>query len=203
MVVGELLRHFMGKFCILNSIKISAIWGGSPTVECTKNGTESCRQQEVEEQGTSTSAHETSNLVNTQDSETEDLLEENETRNDEGRRSLLKLLHDKRDSKLTKKVGTDVQLMAIAKEELILKRKVAEKMEESEKKYQKTMDSFAAGLTALTATINSGFTMLGNLLNHANEVHTTPTRHSHDSLYNFHQPPNFNQFEMLGNYEDT
>ena len=69
--------------------------------------------------------------------------------------------------------------MAIAKEELMLKRKVAENMEESEKKHQKTMDSFATSLTALTTTINSGFTMLGNLLNQANQVHTTPTRHSH------------------------
>ena len=183
--------------------EFSAIWGGSPTVECTKNGIESCRQQEVEEQGTSTPAPDTSNLINTQDSETEDLLEENEKKNDEGRRSLLKFLHDKRDSKLTKKVGADVQLMAIAKEELMLKRKVAENMEESEKKHQKTMDSFATSLTALTKTINSGFTMLGKLLNQANEVHTTPIRHSHDSLYNFHQPANFNQFQMLDNYEDT
>ena len=87
--------------------------------------------------------------------------------------------------------------MVIAKEELMLKRKVAEHMEESEEKHQKTMDSFAAVLTALTTTINSGFTMLGNLLNQANEVHTAPTGSSHDSLYNFHQPPKFNQFQML------
>ena len=127
-------------------------------------------------------------------------MEENETKNDEGRRSLLKFLHDKRDSKLTKKVGTDIQLMAIAKEELTLKRKVAENMEESEKKHQKTMHSFATSLTALTTTINSCFTMLGKLLNQANEVHTTPICHSHDSLYNFHQPANFNQFQMLDNY---
>ena len=34
-----------------------AIWCGSPTVECTKHGIESCRQQEVKEQGTSRPAH--------------------------------------------------------------------------------------------------------------------------------------------------
>ena len=101
----------------------------------------SCRQQEVQEQGNSTPADDTANLINAQDLETEDLLEENEIKNDEGRRSLVKFLHHKRDSKLTKKVGADAQLMAIAKEELMLKRKVTENMEESGKKHQKTMDS--------------------------------------------------------------
>ena len=123
---GRIVTTFYEECC--------AIWGGSPTVECTNNGIESCRQQEVEEQGNSTPADDTANLINTQDLETEDLLEENEIKNDEGRRSLLKFLHNKRDSELTKKVGTDAQLIAIAKEELMLKRKVTENMEESEKK---------------------------------------------------------------------
>ena len=118
------------------------ICGGSPAVECTITGIESCRQQEEQD---TLQVHDPSNIM-----QNEEFQEENATKKDEGRRSLVKFLHDKGDSKLTKKVATDTQLTAIANEELALKRKVAGKMKASEKKYQKTMDSFVEGLTAVT-----------------------------------------------------
>jgi hypothetical protein len=87
------------------------ICGGSPAVECTITGIESCRQQEEQD---TLQVHDPSNIM-----QNEEFQEENATKKDEGRRSLVKFLHDKGDSKLTKKVATDTQLTAIANEELI------------------------------------------------------------------------------------
>ena len=53
------------------------------------------------------------------------------------RQLLQKQLKEKRDSKLTKKLSTDGQLLAIAREELQLKTKVLDQMEEAEKKTPK------------------------------------------------------------------
>ena len=65
--------------------------------------------------------------------EPEEDVSEVTTPRDETRRSLLKFLNGKKEDKLNKRLSTDKQLIAIANEELTLKRKVAEKMEESEK----------------------------------------------------------------------
>jgi hypothetical protein len=171
----------------------SEIWGVSPAVECVKNGIESSRQDVVEdlvEDVDALAAANNSSLPsNNVDSVDEELDEsiENESNHDEGRRSFLTFLNNKRDAKLSKKIATESQLLAIAKEELSLKRKATEKMEESEKKYQKTMDSFATGLTNVTSTITKGFTLLGNLLKDNQEQTATPYC-THGEIHAFQQP---------------
>ena len=157
----------------------SEIWAGSPAVESTINGIESSLQ------GADREANEPEDLNSSLDmNEPEEDVSEVTTPRDETRRSLLKFLNGKKDDKLNKRLSTDKQLIAIANEELTLKRKVAEKMEESEKKYQKTMDSFAEGLKDLTTTLNSGFKMVGSLLNHSQ---ATPSYHG----FNTFQQPHF------------
>ena len=69
----------------------------------------------------------------------------------ERRQLLQKQLRGKRDSKLTKKLSTDNQLLAVAREDLQLKRKVLDQMEEADKKHHKTMDSLLQGFTSLTS----------------------------------------------------
>ena len=176
----------------------SAIWGGSPTVKCIKNGIESCRQQDVEEQGTSAPAPDTSNLINTQDSETEDLLKENETKNDDGRRSLLKFLHDKRDSKLTKKSWHRCTANGDCKGRIDAQEEGSREHGRICKKKPSENHGFVCNKFNSSNYNNQQWFYYSR---QANEVHTTPTCHSHDSLYNFHRSPNFNQFQMLDNYK--
>ena len=57
----------------------------------------------------------------------------------ERRQLLQKQLKGKQDSKLIKKLSTDNHLLAIAGEDLQLKRKLLNQMEEADKKHQKTM----------------------------------------------------------------
>ena len=81
------------------------------------------------------------------------------------RRQLLQKQHKgKRDSKLTKKLSTYNPLLAVAREDLQLKRKVLDQMEEADKKHQKTMDSLLRGFTSLTSALNNGFGIVGSLL---------------------------------------
>ncbi|CAB3985079.1 Hypothetical predicted protein [Paramuricea clavata] len=61
--------------------------------------------------------------------EPEEDLTELKTTRDETRSGPPKFLNEKKDGKLSKKVSTDKQLIAIVNKELSLKRKVAEKME--------------------------------------------------------------------------
>ena len=75
----------------------------------------------------------------------------------ERRQPLQKQLKGKRDSKLTKKLSTDNQLFALAREDLQLKRKVLDQMEGANKKHQKTMDSLLQGFMSLTSALNNGF----------------------------------------------
>ena len=56
---------------------------------------------------------------------------------------------------MTKKLSTDNQLLAVAREDLQLKRKVLVQMEGADKKHQKTMDSLLQWFTALTSTLNN------------------------------------------------
>ena len=108
----------------------------------------------------------------------------------ERRQLLQNQLKGKRDSKSTKKLSTDNQLLAMAREDLQLKRKVLDQMEEADKKHQKTMDSLHQGFTSLTSALNNGFGLVGSLLSQpaaaqpslfttAQEVHPTA------SLYGF------------------
>ena len=74
----------------------------------------------------------------------------------EDTRNLISEIKEKKDSRLRKKLSTENQLLALRKEELSLKRKLIDKMDDSESKYQKTMETFADSLLSLSATINSG-----------------------------------------------
>ena len=86
----------------------SEIWGGSPAVECVKNGIESSRQDVVEDLVEDVDALAAANKNSRVDSVDEELDEsvENESNYDEGRRSLLTFLNNKRDVKLSKKIAT-------------------------------------------------------------------------------------------------
>ena len=103
----------------------------------------------------------------------------------ERRQLLQKQLRGKRDSKLTKKLSTDNLLLAVAREDLQLKRKVLDQMEEADKKHQKTMDSLLQVFTSLTSTLNNGFGLVGSLLSQPSPFSASQEVHHTASVYDF------------------
>lgn len=108
------------------------IWAGSPAVESIPEGLESS----AEAGDVTGEVSDPENSILTCSSAQEDDTSpgtSNETTQQTSRRNLIK---DKRDSKLTKKLSTDNQLLSLGKEEVTFKRKMIEHMEESERKHQ-------------------------------------------------------------------
>ena len=119
----------------------------------------------------------------------------------ERRQLLQKQLKRKRDSKLTKKLSTDNQLLAMAREDLQLKRKVFDQMEEADKKHQKTMDSLLQGFTSLISALHNGFSLVGSLLSQPaaaqpSSSSTAQEMHLTASFYDF---PDFSYRSMNRN----
>ena len=160
------------------------IWSGAPAVESITGGID-----------TSSVDLDSSRELNdgSVDSLAEDLpvasTEETESvTNDkvaERRQLLQKQLRGKRDSKLTKELSTDNQLLAVAREDLQLKRKVLDQMEEADKKHQKTMDPLLQGFTSLTSTLNNGFGLVGSLLSQPSPFSASQEVLQTASVYDF------------------
>ena len=84
---------------------------------------------------------------------------------------------------------TDNQLLAVARKDLQLTKKLLDQMEEADKKHQKTMDSLLQGFTSLTSALNNGFGLVGSLLSHPATVQlplsTSQVVHQTASFYDF------------------
>ena len=83
----------------------------------------------------------------------------------EARRNLVKHLQMSRKSKLTKRISADAQLLDIAKDDIVLKRKAMEKMDEADKHFENSIQGIANGMNSLTAAITGAFTSLQGMLN--------------------------------------
>ena len=172
------------------------IWSGAPAVESIACGID-----------TSSIDLDSSREINDDSVDTEDVpvvpTEEVESvTNDkvaERKQVLQKQLKGKRDSKLTKKLSTDNQLLAVAREDLQLKRKVLDQMEEADKKYQKTMDSLLQGFTSLTSVLNNGFGLVGSLLSQPAPFSTSQEVHPTASVYDF---PEFSYHATMNRNND-
>ncbi len=75
----------------------------------------------------------------------------------EKRRHLIQHLKEKDDAQLTKRLLVDAQLLAIAHQEIKLKRRA---LEQRGKKHEKYVKSFADSMKTLTNVISNGFDML-------------------------------------------
>jgi hypothetical protein len=99
------------------------------------------------------------------ESEEDDVSQPNPKVKDMGefRRNLVKHLQEKRDSKLTKKRSLDEsigQLLTTAKEEVVLKKRAVDMMEEADKKRENDMQNLKESISSLTSVISNGFTTL-------------------------------------------
>lgn len=96
-----------------------------------------------------------------------------------------KTTEKQRNSKLTKNLSTDNQLLAVAKEDLQLKRKALDQMEEANKQHQKTVDSLLQGFRSMTSVLNNGIGFLGSLLSQLAPFSTSQKVRQTPSFYDF------------------
>ena len=160
------------------------IWSGAPAVESITGGIDTSSvdldsSRELDDGSVDSLAE---NLPVASTEETESVTNDKVA---ERRQLLQKQLRGKRDSKLTKKLSTDNQLLAVAREDLQLKRKVLDQMEEADKKHQKTMDPLLQGFTSLTSTLNNGFGLVGSLLSQPSPFSASQEVHQTASVYDF------------------
>ncbi len=73
---------------------------------------------------------------------------------------LVKNLKEKKDSRLTKRLSVETQLLDTAKQELALKRKILERVEELDQRNADEMKMFRESINALTTVIGSGLIVL-------------------------------------------
>ena len=150
------------------------IWAGSPDVESVPGGIESTALEENISQISEQTSDTTSDTLNrsispfaeADDEENSDEENENTSQRStvkdmgEFRRNLIKHLQQKKDSKLTKRNAAEAQLLDTAKQEVALKKRGMDMMEESEKNHEKSMKKFEESINNLTAVISNGFNML-------------------------------------------
>ena len=133
------------------------VWAGSPAVESLDHGIETAMQDkgdslDSEEKDTHDSVQSSSS---SSPSHHQDQDSENEEENEQltgsravikdmgkARRELLKNIKEKKDSKLTKRHSVDMQLLDAAKEEIALKKRALEMMENADKRHEETMQGF-------------------------------------------------------------
>jgi len=185
------------------------IWAGSPAVESLPNGIESnmptasCASHSTLDEDSDfaidlypSSANRTEDLENQGNSTKEgaevsgiDVASKPKSMKDK-RRSLLEHLKRKKDEKLTKRLSVDAQLLDMAQQEIAIKRRAMEKMEEGEAKHEETMKMLTNNMTALTNVIANGFSMLQGLMYQPRFV-IPPHVQGNNGMpsYGQHQPP--------------
>ena len=173
------------------------IWSRSPAVESLPDGiestslTESNEQEESPDDSSLTPVGSTSAEGLDSDSEL-DFHTEQKKNMGEARRNLVKRLQTSRNSKLTKRISADAHLLDIAKEEIALKRKTMEKMDEADKRFENSIYGFensihgiANSMNSLTAAITGGFNLLQGMLNAG--PYQQPYQHSNPYMQNYGQ----------------
>ena len=92
---------------------------------------------------------------------------------------LLKLLMQK---KMTKPWPTDVQMLALMKDEHAMNNKLFEKMDSMDEAMKSSMESFSGNVQSLNQTLAGGFAMLRDILQQPASSHFQPF---HAGAYNF------------------
>ena len=151
----------------------SQIWSGSPAVESIVGGVESSSLEnesllDASQPSGSSSSGSVPDLVGHQDASDSEADEgggtssalERVKRMSERHTEFAKFLKEKRHAKLGKRDSLEVKLLDSAKEEVALKKRALEIMEDSGKKHELTMKTFSESISAMTNVISSGFLMM-------------------------------------------
>ena len=149
------------------------IWSGSPAVESIAGGVESSSLENesllyISQPSGSSSSGSVPDLVGHEDvsdseanegGSTSSILEKAK-RMSERHTQFAQFLKEKKNAKLGKRDSLEVKLLDSAKEEVALKKRALEIMEDSGKKHEQTMKNFSDSISAMTNVISSGFLMM-------------------------------------------
>ena len=86
----------------------------------------------------------------------------------EARHNLISHMRHKKDSRLTKRLSSNAQLVDIANHELELKKRIPEKVEEGDKRHEEHMKMSTKSMNSLTGAISNGFQILQGILGQNN-----------------------------------
>ena len=167
-------RSGHGRVVLLYFELCEKVWGGSPATEQIVGGVESSDLSS----DLPSAAEGSSSLA--QDDDDEDT-QSDDTRETSGepsdpsvtlqqstvqkRRQLLdKKLDNYRQEKLKRKLPVDMQLLNCARDELEVKRRFVDRMDEMDKKYAENMDKMSRNMEKLTESIADGFSLLRNMV---------------------------------------
>ena len=86
-------------------------------------------------------------------------------------------LSNHKQERLKRKLPVDSQLLAVAKEDIALKKKCLEQSEQSQKALSDSLSAMSANMQTLTSTISQGFNLLGRLLIPDTSLLPPPSHH--------------------------
>ena len=167
------------------------IWAGCPAAESLANGIETsgietdssnitCNSSLEENDQPSTSTPEVSfDISRTVKSDGDIDIEPLKNKMKSKREDLSKLLSDRRNSKTTKQISFQEQMltlskedMSVRKEEITLKRKLVEQYEESEKRFSQSMEQFSS---AMSKTMAEGILMMQSMFQQSSSMVSSMT----------------------------
>lgn len=139
------------------------MWGGSPATEQIDCGVESSDlhlHSEDEDDGVTHDNTQTNDTPSGGHNSESDMQS-----NVHKRRKYLDTKLDKyKQEKLKRKLPVDMQLLSCAQEDLEVKRKFVDRMDEIDKKYTDNMEKMAHNIGKLTESISEGFSLLRNMM---------------------------------------
>lgn len=168
-----------GRVVLLYFDKCQEIWGGSPATTALPTGIETHEiQQDVDSRSVCSSPASTSrpstpstcSIIDGSKSPDVEIVtldeEENKESNSVGdRREFLNLkLKNYRQDKLKRKLSTDAQLLNVVQEDLAIKKRLLDKMENMDKQQAAQMSKFSTNMEQLTGSIVEGFAMLRQVM---------------------------------------
>ena len=155
------------------------IWSGSPAVESVSFGIESSSIDTLDSMENSNLSEgiDYSPTSNANQAEAEIDVETRETEPKnmaKVRRELARNLKERRDSRLTKRLSVEAQLLDTAKQEIALKKRALERIEELDANHKEEKKMFQESITTLTNTIADGFNMLHQVMQSQVPIHPQP-----------------------------
>lgn len=184
-----------GRVVLLYFDLCEEIWGGSPATTTIDEGIETTG---IIEEVNSASSSESPGIASVESSGTagvesgsDDETASCSTSTDNASRDLLNSrLKGYKVEKLKRKLPVDTQLFNISQEELQIKKKLVEKMDNMDRTYTTHMEKLTTNMERLTGSISDGFALLRQIL--------CPTTDMAQSHYQPH-PANFNNNNMFLN----
>ena len=202
----------------------SDIWAGSPSVECINNSLESseisgnCDSVESNTDILSQSTSSPSPITSASDNDNFQDMQQQEKCHQKRvvidvtarQNNLLTHLKERRNARMTKRTSAEAQIIDITKEDLSIKKKMLEKLEEGDRKHDENMKVVNETMQSLTKVIEHGFTMMQQLMQQGpqfspsqyNYLHSGNQRNFNTSMSHMAYSDHFNEACDNNSYEN-